>query len=114
MRIGNRVTNPGELRTRVALQSRAASLDAGGFKTVAWTTLANVWCRWVNAHGREVMESQIAQVDAPATVLIRWRSDVDVSCALLKDSVRYEIVSMDNVGERSEYIELKVVRMKAG
>jgi head-tail adaptor len=53
-------------------------------------------------------------VDAPATVLIRYQSDVDTACAVLKGSLRYEIVSIDNIQERSEYLELRVQRMKAG
>ena len=62
----------------------------------------------------EALNAQIAQVDAPATVLIRYRSDVDETCAVLKGTLQYEIKSIDNIEERSEYLELKVVRMKAG
>jgi SPP1 family predicted phage head-tail adaptor len=114
VKIGTKVTNPGELRTRVLVQTRVTTLDAGGFKTPTWTTVAEVWCRWQNAHGRELVEGFIAQVDAPASVLLRYRNDIDVSCSLLKGGVRWEIVSVDNIAERSEYLELKVVRMRAG
>jgi len=114
MKIGNKISNPGELRTQVLVQTRTATIDAGGFKTPTWATVAEVWCRWSNAHGREMMEMQIAHVDAPATVLMRYRSDVDVSCSLLKGGARWEIVSVDDITERHEYLELKVLRMRAG
>lgn len=114
MKIGSKVTNPGEMRTKITLQSRTNVQDAGGFSVPGWVTIAAVWSRWINAHGREVLEAGIAGVDAPATVLIRYLSDVDTTCAILKGSLRYEIVSIDNVQERSEYLELRVQRMKAG
>ena len=114
MRLGTKITNPGEMRTKISLQSRATVQDAGGFSKPAWTTIASVWSKWINAHGGEALQAQIAQVDAPATVLIRYQSGVDTTCAVLKDSLRYEIISIDNIQERSEYLELKVRRMKAG
>jgi SPP1 family predicted phage head-tail adaptor len=114
MKIGSKVTNPGEMRTQISLQERSTIQDAGGFSVPGWSTLATVWSRWVNAHGREILEAAIAQVDAPATVLIRYRDDVDTACAVLKNNVRYEIVSIDNIQERGEYLELRVQRMKAG
>ena len=88
--------------------------DEGGFDIPGWPTVATVDSRWVNAHGMEILEAAIAQVDAPATVLIRYRSDVNETCAVLKGGLRYEIQSIDNIQERSEYLELKVIRMKAG
>jgi SPP1 family predicted phage head-tail adaptor len=114
MRLGTKITNPGEMRTKITLQSRTTVQDAGGFSIPGWATIATVWSRWINAHGREILEAAIAQVDAPATVLIRYRNDVDTACAVLKGSLRYEIVSIDNIQERNEYLELRVQRMKAG
>jgi SPP1 family predicted phage head-tail adaptor len=114
MRLGTKITNPGEIRTKITLQSRTVVQDAGGFSVPGWTTIAAVWSKWINAHGSDVLQAQIEKVDAPATVLIRYRSGVDTTCAVLKDSLRYEIISIDNIQERSEYLELKVIRMKAG
>lgn len=114
MKIGTKVTNPGEMRTQINLQTRVSNQDAGGFSVPEWTTIATVWSKWVNAHGREILEAGLAGADAPATVLIRYRNDIDTACAVLKGSLRYEITSIDNISERSEYLELRVQRMKAG
>ena len=114
MNLNGRVTNPGELRTSVTLQSRTVSTETGGFKTPSWSTIATVWAKWVNAHGMEAWAAQTAQAEAAATVTIRYLAGVDTTCAVLLGSERYEIVSIDNIQQRGEYLELKVQRMKAG
>ena len=115
MRIGSNITNPGELRTSITLKSRTVTTGASGFPISTWpTTIATVWAKWVNVHGSEAWIAQTAQAGQAATVTIRYRSDVDLTCAVYKGSDRWEIVSMDNIGERNEYIEMKVIRKREG
>ncbi len=114
MKIGNNVTNPGELRTSIVLKSRTVTIDAGGFQVPGWSTIATVWAKWTNVHGQEAWIAQTAQAGQAATLLIRYRSDVDPTYAVFKGSDRWDIVSMDNIGERNEYIELKVIRKREG
>lgn len=112
MIIGGRPTNPGELRTSITLQTPSIETDDGGAQKPSWSTLAVVKARWVNVHGAEVWASEAVQAVSPATVLIRYRSDVTTACSILKGSARYQIVSVDNIQERGEYLELKVQRVK--
>jgi SPP1 family predicted phage head-tail adaptor len=112
--IGDKVVNPGELRTQISLQSRTITDQTGGFQKPTWSTIAMVWSRWKNAHGAESLQAALVGAEAPATVLIRYRSGLDQTCAVLKGSERYEIISIDDIEERHEYQELKVKRMKAG
>lgn len=114
MNLNGKPTNPGEMRTSVVIKSRTVSQTAGGYQTPTWATVATVWSRWSNVHGSEVWQAQAQGANAPATVLIRYRSGVDTTCALEKGGVLYEIISMDNIQERNEYLELKVQRMKSG
>jgi len=114
MNLNGKPTNPGEMRTSISIQKRTVSTETGGFQVPGWTTLATVWAKWANLHGSEVWLANTVQASQPATVWIRWRSDIDETCAVLKGGVRYEIVSLDNVQERNEYIELKVKRMAGG
>jgi len=114
MKIGANTTNPGELRTSISLQRRSNTTDAGGFPVETWSTIATVWAKWVNVHGQEAWIAQTAQAGQAATVTIRYRSDIDPTCAVLKGSDRWEIISMDNVQERGEYLELKVIRKREG
>ena len=114
MRIGSQVTNPGELRTSIKLQKRTVSTETGGFLAPAWSDLATVWAKWTNVHGSEAWAAMSVEAEAPATVLIRYRSGIDTTCAVLLGTERYEIVSIDNIAQRSEYLELKVRKIKAG
>jgi SPP1 family predicted phage head-tail adaptor len=112
--LNGRTTNPGELRTQIALQTRTVIERPGGYQNAAWTSQATVWSRWENAHGAEVWAAQSVQAEAPATVLIRYYAGVDPTWSVLKGADRYEIVSVDDIQERHEYMELKVRRMRDG
>ncbi len=114
MIIGGKVTNPGDLRTQVAIQTRTVTTGTGGFPVPSWTTLATVWAKWVNVHGSEAWVVQSVQAEGAATVTIRYQTGIDTTCAVLLGAERFEIVSIDNIQQRGEYLELKVKRMKAG
>lgn len=111
MNINGKPTNPGELRTPITLQGPTLVTDGGGAQHPTWANLTNgaVEAKWVNVHGVESWAVNQAGITvSAATVTIRYRSDVTTRCSLLKGSVRYEIVSLDNIQERGEYLELKV------
>jgi len=114
MRISEKPFNPGELRTQVILKTRSVTTEAGGFQKPGWSTLATVYAKWVNAHGSEILTADMAGAEAPATVTIRYRSDIDPTYAIEKGGELWEIVSMDNIREKNELIELKVRRMRSG
>lgn len=114
MILNGKVINPGEFRTQITLEERAEATSSGGYKSPTWSPLKTVWSRWKNAHGAESFQAALEGVSAPATVLIRYIDGLDETCAVLKGANRYEIISIDNIEERSEYIELKVRRMKGG
>lgn len=114
MNLNGKPTNPGELRTQIGLYKRTVTDDAGGFQQVTKTKLADVWCKWQNVHGSEVWAAESLNAVQPATVWLRYRSDIDPTCLVYKGSLWYEIVSIDNVGDRDEYMELKVQRVTEG
>ncbi len=114
MNLDGKVTNPGELRTQITLQRRTVTTNAGGFQAPAWSNIGSVYCKWVNAHGSEVWSAAAAGAEQPATVFIRYNEELDTTCAVLLNSVRFEIVSIDDIRERHEYMELKVKRMREG
>ena len=114
MRIGTVVTNPGPIRTRVTLKSRSVVTDPGGFEKEALIPIAIVWARWIGVHGVEAWAANSANALRAATVLIRYRSDVDETCLVVLDSLNYSIVSMDDIQHRHEYLELKVQLIRSG
>ena len=109
MIIGNKPTNPGELRTPVTLLKRTIFTDAGGFQAQSVETIAAAWARWENVHGSEAWAASAVATEA-ATVLIRYRAGLDETCLVRMDGTIYEVVSMDDIQQRHEYLELKVKR----
>ena len=114
MILNGKVINPGQLRTAVTLKKRVVTSDAGGFSLQTWSKIADVWAKWTNVHGSEVWTADMAGAKMPATVLIRYRSDIDTTCAVEKGTQLYEIVSIDNIQERNEYLEMKVQKLGSG
>jgi SPP1 family predicted phage head-tail adaptor len=114
MIIGEKVWNPGQMRTEISLQQRTATPDDGGFSVPVWTTVYTVKSKWSNVHGQETWMAGATGANKPATVTIRYRADLDTTWAVLKGTERYEIVSVDNIQERGELMELKVKLMAAG
>ena len=64
----------GELRRRVTLQQRSASVDAVGGQSIIWNDVATVWGSIEPSGGRELMTAQKMSIDNPATITIRWQS----------------------------------------
>ncbi len=114
MRIGSVVTNPGELRTQVTLKRRTVVTDPGGFERQVLATIAVVWARWIGVHGSEAWAANSANALRAATVLIRYRNDIDETCLITLDGLDYEVVSMDDIRQIHEYIELKLQLIRSG
>lgn len=114
MRIGTKVTNPGELRTRVELKRRTVITDPGGFEKESLAVISRVWAKWVGVHGSEAWAANAQNALRAATVLIRYRNDVDETCLVALAGLNYEIVSMDDIYQRHEYLELKLQLVRSG
>lgn len=114
MILNGKVINPGDLRTSIKLKHKDVTQDSGGFPVKAYVDIDTVWARWTNAHGNELVADNAVQAEGLATVLIRYIAGLDTTVVVEKDSLNYEITSLDDIQERHEYIELRVRRMKAG
>lgn len=116
MNLNGKTINPGELRTPVLLAPRTVSTETGGFPKAAPNTASQVsaWAKWTNVHGSEAWTASSQGIEQAATVLIRYNSSLDESWYISKDNgvSWYEIVSMDNIQQRGEFIELKVKRVR--
>ena len=108
MIIGDKPTNPGELRTTVSLLSQTVTDGTGGFNIPTWTVVEARKVKWTNVHGSEVWSAEAVQAIQPATVLMRYKSGLTPAWRVRKGSLDYEIVSVDNIQERGEWMELKV------
>lgn len=109
--------NPGELRTRVFFKKVTRTRDSEGYPQ---DVEANVFgegvpcmCKWVNAHGYEAFQSMQLQLREPATITTRYSpllTDPTLLVYKADDTKPYEIISIDNVEERSVWLEIKVQR----
>lgn len=114
MNLNGRTINPAEMRTRVVLKRRTVVNQPGGFQVPTYVRVAEVWSRWLGVHGAEVWASEAINAVGAATVLIRYRAGIDTTIVAEMGGDDYEVVSVDNIQQRNEYIELKVKRAGAG
>jgi SPP1 family predicted phage head-tail adaptor len=112
MILNGKMSNPGEMRTFVTFQNPTLSEDASGAQVAAWADAAAVWVKWVNAHGQEAANSDALKSVQRATVTMRYLSSISALTSLLKSGERWQVISLDNIQERSEYLELVVERAK--
>lgn len=104
--------NPGELRTRVTFYTVKIVKDAGGAQKNDWEFLDTVSVKWVNAHGQEAVQNNALKSTQRATVTRRYNPHVTPSTSLLLGSERWQVVSVDDIQNRHEYMELIVERAK--
>jgi SPP1 family predicted phage head-tail adaptor len=97
----------GDLRHRITLQKRIDTTDADGFTTQQWQDVATVWAAVENLHGREYWEAAAVQAENTVKFTIRYRADVDTSMRIKFRDKYYNIVAIDNIKYRNEYIEIK-------
>jgi SPP1 family predicted phage head-tail adaptor len=110
MILAGRITNPGELRTKVTLQTPTIVKDAGGAQSETWANFAtnpNVYAKIVYAHGAEAVSNEALKTNSRMTLTIRYRSDVNGSHAILLGSERWKFIGTpDDIQNRHEYLEI--------
>ena len=106
----------GDLRTNIRIQKEVTT-GTGSFATKAWYdlddtahagTAYSIQAQWVNVHGSEAWVANSVQAQLGATVTIRYRSDITPACRILLGTLPYQIVSLDNIRQRNEWLEIKV------
>ena len=113
--------NPGEMKTRIIVQALHAGVDADGFPTETWESVfldsegnaLPVRCKWVNAHGTDVFLNMQLDLKDVATITMRYTPLINQRCRILHESdpKPYEIISIDNVDDSREWLEIKVKRL---
>jgi SPP1 family predicted phage head-tail adaptor len=111
---GTKLTDIGQMRTRVTLLTSSLTTDAGGAQKPVYATGDTVWGRVKFAYGAELIAAQAANVEAPVTVVIRYRSDVTAAWGLRISSIDYKLIAPPNDMEnRHEHLELKAVSVRS-
>jgi len=112
MNLNGKPFNPGDLRTPVLFQSSALTQGADGAQVTAYTDLDTAKVKWVNAHGQESISADASKSSQRATVTRRYSSAVDETTSIVKDGTRWQVISVDDIQLRHEYMELVVERVK--
>ena len=71
-----------------------------------------VLVKWVNAHGTEAFTALQLTLREPATITCRYSPRITATCLVYRkgDDDPFEIISIDNVEQRNEWLEIKVQR----
>jgi len=116
MIIGEEPFNPGQMQTLVNLNQRSVTTTAG-FQVpgVGSAIASNVWARWKNSHGSEAWTITLTLAAAQlATIIIRYVAGLDNTCLVVRGSEVWEIVSMDDINDLHEFIEINLKRLTSG
>lgn len=107
-----RFINPGELRTSIVIKRKSSERDSDGYTVGDYKIIADIKCKWTNAHGSEVYTADQLGYSQPATLRLRYTSDITEDCVIFKrgEDIPYHIISIDNVGERFRWLEIKVTK----
>lgn len=94
--------------------------DGGEIPVYSWRLLPPTSCKWVNAHGRDVYENQRLTLGQVATLTMRYSPKITPKCILwqgseagtdeVPDLNSWEVVSMDDVENRHQFLEITVKR----
>lgn len=103
----------GEMRDCITLQSPTMTKTTNGAQVPAFANVSTdpiVWALWVNDHGQESVASDANKSVQRATVTIRYRTDVLTTWQVLKDSLEWQITSVDQVRGQHRWTVLRVER----
>lgn len=108
--------NCGDLKTKIRIQ-RQKKTGSGSFAKSEWVDVGNdtaddeprfIFVKWVNVHGSEAWIAESVQAQRAATLTLRYRNDIDETCRILYGGRVYQIVSLDNIRETGQWLEIKV------
>ena len=107
--------NAGELRTRVQFKTVVHTVDDEGDVSEVISNIFGegqyVYSKWVNTHGTEVYVA-MQKLKEPATLTCRYSPLINEKMLIYKesDTEPYEVVSIDNVENLNQWLEITVQR----
>ena len=114
----------GELRTLVYFKRIERTTDDEGFPKEKEVNVFGqdsdgrdlpAHVKWVNVHGYDVFTAVQLKLKEPATITMRYFPEISADMVVYKgtDPRPYEIISINNVEDRSRWLEIKVHRKVA-
>jgi SPP1 family predicted phage head-tail adaptor len=92
----------GDLKRRISLQSPSQFVDSLGQPQRSWSTYALVWSQISPMSGNEGLYGLQLKGLETHSVLIRWRSDIDVNHRFLYGDRIFHISNIRNLDENRQ------------
>lgn len=108
--------NAGELRTPVFFMRIDRKEDAEAYPSEKEVNVfgdgKSVRVKWVNAHGSDSFIALQMKLREPATITCRYSPKITADLVVYRgnDPNPFEVISIDNVEERNQWLEIKVQR----
>lgn len=89
--------NAGKLNRRIKLYQPTLAIQTTGQRTESWTEADEVWAQFVDGRGKEAFEGEQKVSVTAASFVIRYRDDVKDNWEVEENSIRYQILSHQEV-----------------
>ncbi len=107
--------NAGEFRTMIQIMRRIVTTNDRGFDAESYENVfgegVSVHCKWTGNHGSEVFSRDSFEESRSATVTMRYSPLADdgrLVVFLAGDASPWEVVNVDDMRQRHEYLELSL------
>lgn len=103
-----------ELRHRITIQRLITEINENGFEIEQWQNYKSVWASIANLHGREYYAAAAINAENTMKFIIRYTEGIENSMRIFFKYKTYNIISIDNIKYRNQYIEIKAVVVEDG
>lgn len=104
----------GDLRHRITLQRKTATVSESGFETENWEDYKTLWAAVTNLHGREYFAAAAVQAEGTVKFTIRYLPGVDTAMRISFRGKSYNITAIDNIKYQNRYQEIKAQEVVGG
>lgn len=95
-----------KLNKRITIQEYTEYKTDEGMYIKEWKDKATVWASIKNLHGGEFFQAQAVNSKATCKMRIRYIKGLDTNMRIKYNEKSYNIVYLDDINERHEYIEV--------
>jgi SPP1 family predicted phage head-tail adaptor len=102
--------DPGRLRHRVQVQTRAATTDDMGQAAEQWATVLTVWAEALPLRGREFFAAAQVQQEHSVKFTMRWRPELKPTARIVWRGQVYDITGVTDLGGRGAWAEVMALQ----
>lgn len=104
----------GDLRHYICIEAPVEGVpDMYGRRRVTWEEYARVYAKVADVSGREFYAAAAYQMEDVVTFTIRWLSDLRNDMRIVFESGIYEIIEINHLGYRRDFMSVKTRRIGA-